>query len=182
MNKINFKDRRTAVIITAILIVVSFAGGGARSLNALKSSASGVFINGANGDGMGIRRELDRRVEYSRNLLTIAERYISGDDAAVRLDNAANALAGSKNIAGQSKTNRELTEAAAALYDRLETEELSDTDARLRESVFADLKARNNIILNDKYNEAAWAYNRKLNAFPASLIKTLRLASELPLF
>jgi len=177
-----FYSRGIAWAITAAVIILSFLLGGGKSLGKLKTDATDIFYNGVSGDGLGIQRELEHRVDYAYNMVTIANRYISGDKAVTQLTDARDALINSNGIAQKSANNHKLTEAAAALYDRLGNEKLSEADARLRESVNADLKARNNIILNDGYNGKAREFNKALGVFPASVIKTLGIVTELPLF
>ena len=175
-------DRKTAWIITSVLIVLAFFGGGAKSLNGLKSAASEIFYNGTDGDGLGIQRELNYRIEYSYNLITVANRYIPDDAAVKQTEAARDALIKSDGVKEKSESNLGLTEAVTALYERLGREKLSEQDARYRENIYTDIKARNNIISNDGYNREAREFNKKLGVFPSSLIKALNLASELPLF
>jgi len=151
-------------------------------LNNLKSAASDIFYNGVDGDGLGIQRELNHRVEYAFNLLTVAGRYIPDDDAVRQTAAARDALINSAGVAEKSENNLRLTEAVTALYARLGQEKLSDQDARYRENLYTEIKARNNIISNDGYNKEARAFNQKLDVFPASVIKAFKLATELPQF
>ena len=176
------RDRKTAWAITCAVAVLSVLLGGARSLGRLRSEASDVFFNGTAGDGMGISRELERCAEYAYNMLTVANRYIPDDEAVKKLESTRGELIDSASIADKSANGRKLIDSAAALYDRLGGAKLTETDAKYRESLHADIKARSNIILNDGYNREAREFNKKLAAFPANLIKTLRLATELPEF
>ena len=176
------QKRETAWAITVFFIIVSFLGGGARSLNREKSAAAEIFFGGSAGDGFGIQRELDHRINFSHNFITIANRYIQGNEAVKQVENAREALINSSDISDKSKNNLLLTEAVYILYNRLGDEELSEADARYRESLYADIRARNSIISNDSYNANAREFNRTLNVFPASIIRTLGIVKELPLF
>ena len=182
MNGGFFGERKTAWAVTVFLIIVSFLGGGAKSLNRMKSVSEKVFYEGVSGDGLGIQRELDRRIEYARNFISVANRYIPDEPAVKQLADAADALAGSKTVKEKSDNNQKLTAAASALYERLGSAGISERDAGFRESIFADIKARNNIILNDGYNREARDFNAKLAVFPASALRALRVVSELPVF
>ena len=182
MRRLLAYDRKTAWSITVLIIIISFMGGGAKSLNRLKNTATDIFYNGADGDGMGVQRELDHRASYAQNMLTVANRYIK-DDAAVRQAQAAcDDLLGSVGIADKSKNDKKLSEAVSQLYERLGKEKLSENDARYRESLYEEINARSSRISNDAYNGEAREYNRKLSVFPASLIRAARLAEELPVF
>jgi len=177
-----FNDRGVARCITAVVICVSFLGGGAKTLNRMGAEASGMFYDGVNGDGMGIQRELDHRANFTQNMVTVANRYIRDDAAATKAEAACSDLINAETIKLKSEANRNLTDAAAGLYDRLGRETLSDNDARLRESLFTEIKARNARISNDEYNKNARDFNQKLHIFPASVIRALRLTPELPIF
>jgi len=182
MNNDILYNRKIARIVTAVLIVASFLGGGVKSINRLKTSATDIFYNGATGDGFGIERDIGHKIEFTFNMITVASRYIPDDNAVKQLESARSDLINSKSIADKSKNNLRLNESATALYDRLGQENLSESDAKYRENIYTDIKARNNMIMNDGYNKEAREFNRKLDVFPASLIKSLRLVSELPLF
>jgi len=175
-------DRRIARCITAAVILASFLGGGARTLGRMSADVAGIFYNGVNGDGMGIQRELEHRANFTQNMVTVANRYIDGDAAVEKAAAAREDLINAGSIKLKSEKNRNLTDAAAELYERLGREKLSENDARLRESLFTEIKARNVRMSNDEYNKKAREFNQKLHIFPASVIRVLRFAPELPIF
>ena len=181
MKKI-LQNRTYAWIITGIIIIASFLAGGAKSLNRVAAEAEGIFYDGGSGDGMGVQRELDHRATYTHNMITVANRYIRDDKTVAEAETARAALTGADGIKHKHECDRMLTGAVYDLYERLGEIELSETDASFRENLFMEFKARASRMSNDPYNKLAREYNQLLRAFPANVIRSLGLVSDLPVF
>lgn len=177
------ENKKAAVAGAIILVFLSMIVGAARTLGPLRREAQQAFYTGVEKDGFGIANDLEKRLELSYNLVTVARRYLDDSEPEVKavLD-ARSKLADADSVKEKYLANLELTDATQALSDTMQTCPLSDTDEGYRRSIAADLNSRNDIISRDGYNGMAAAYNEKLSAFPASLFGRLAGLSSLELF
>ena len=177
------RNRYFAAAVMAVLILAAVLLGSHRSLSGLRSRAAETFYAEVAGDNLSIGNDLQDRVEYAYSLATVAARYLEGTDAQLTaLREAAAALEQAPSPSAKAAANSRLTTAAAAVYDALGHYSLSETDARYRQSLYADLNARNDTIGRDGYNAVAQAFNDQLQAFPASLLAPLTGVAPLELF
>jgi hypothetical protein len=176
------KNKGAALVMT-VLIVLSVWVGAYRSFSRMYDQVQTVFTAGAEGDGLGIANDLNERVKLAYNLVTIARKYLSANDAAIAdVLKARDALVNAKDISDKYRANVKLTEATTTLYFALGQKQLSETDARYRVNLFNDLSSRNDTISHDPYNQKALAYNQALSAFPASILRLITFARTAPLF
>lgn len=184
MKKVRFRDRKVAVIITVIIMVLSTGYGAHRSLLQKAETVETIFYYGENGDGVCIQSDLDTRLGLASNLLIVAGRYLSEDDEAMeRLTAARTALATAKTIEEKYRANEELTLAADYMDQVLQACVLTPSDNRYRAGIRTDMDAVNQIIGHDGYNDAANAYNRDvLGVFPANVLKEIVMVDELETF
>lgn len=176
------KNRKVAIGITAVVIVLSTLLGAHRSLVAAAYPVERYFLEGE--DGYSIQRDLDTRVGLASNLMVVAERYLLADDVTlVELQAAITTLNQADTIKEKAVANQQLTVAAERMNLLLEEYPLSSTDDRYRQQIRTDLASCNQTISHNDYNQMAMAYNNDvLGKFPANVLKRVALVPELELF
>lgn len=179
----SLKDRKIAVFLMIIMIVLGTVFGSHRSLGKLYNSAKDVFYNGEKGDGFSIQHDLDDRFEESLKLVKIAEKYPSLnnkyiDDVKAARDKLKNA----GTIKDKSKANSELDAAVFALYNELGNQKLSSQDEKYRTSSYGTFSSYGDTISHNSYNSIARKFNNTLNKFPANLLGRLTGIQELDTF
>lgn len=168
-----FKNKAFAIITMIVMIIASILIGSHRSLTGVSVDASNVFINGTNGDGMGIQNDLNQRFELSGNLVKIAGNYLDMNNSIFKtISDSRNSLTTAQTPKEKYNANIKLTEAVNELYTLLGKENLSDKDERYR----------NDTIGHDKYNEYAKKFNDTLKQFPANILSKLTFVKPLELF
>lgn len=167
--------------IMVLLMVIATLFGSHRSMTKLVHSATTVFYEGVDGDGLGIDHDLNERINLAFNLTTIARSYI-GDDEIDSVLQARQELVDAKTVEEKYKANVRLTETTTKLYQMLENHELSESHASYRKRIHADLQSRNATISHDGYNEAAREVNATLNGIPAKWLRMIVRIPDVPLF
>ena len=176
------KNRKVAVGITIVIVILTTLFGSHRSLTAAAYPIERYFIEGE--DGYSIQRDLDTRTGLASNLLIVAERNLEENNLAVaELQSAITAMEQAHSVKEKAVANQQLTAATERMNLVLEECELSSTDDRYRMQIRTDLASCNQTISHDKYNELATAYNTEvLGKFPASVLKLVNGVSELETF
>lgn len=173
------KNRTAAIIITAVVILLSTLLGSHRSLIA---AAYRYFIEGE--DGYSIQRDLDTREGLANNLLVVAERYLLLDDTMLLdLQDAITALQQANTISEKSAANQQLTAVTERMDLYLQEYPLSTADERYRINIRTDLASCNQTISHNEYNQMALKYNTEvLGKFPANVLKQITGVPDLETF
>jgi len=171
------------MIVMIAVIIFSVLFGSRRSLYAERSRVESAFLNGVEGDGFSIGNDLNIRVGESLNLITIAKRYLDGNDPAIRaVQEACDRLNESDDPSDMFDANQRLTEACTALSDKLAGLPLSEKDEKYRLGIVDELKSRNDTISHDGYNDLAEKFNARLESFPANILSRLTGVKPISLF
>lgn len=177
------KNKTFAIVIMILMIISSILIGSHRSLTSLSNDASNVFVNGVNGDGMGIQNDLNQRFELAGNLVKIADNYIDMNNVIFKtMSDTRSNLTNAKTPKEKYSANIKLTDAVNELYTLLGKENLSDKDEKYRNSIYADFSSRNDTIGHDKYNEYAKNFNDTLKQYPANILSKITFVKPLELF
>lgn len=176
------KNRKVAIGITVVIIILATILGSGRSMNAAAYEVERYFINGYG--GYSIQRDLDTRVGLAKNLLVVAERNLDDNNLAVaELESAIAMLEEAQTVKEKAAANQQLTAAAERMNLVLEECVLSSTDDRYRKQIRTDLISCNQTISHDPYNEMAIEYNTEvLGRFPANVLKLVNGVHELETF
>lgn len=176
------KNRKAAVGITVVIMILSTIFGSGRSMDAAAYKVERYFIEGSG--GYSIQRDLDSRTGLAKNLLVIAERNLySSDEAVLELQDAIAQMEEAETVKEKAAANQQLTAATERMNLVLEECALSGTDDRYRRQIRTDLASYSQTISHDPYNEMAAEYNEKvLGSFPASVLKLVNGAEELDTF
>ena len=168
------KDAKRARIIMIVVIALSILFGGYRSLSAEAAKVEDIFFSGVDSDGIGINSDLSHRIDISQNLITVAKRYLSAEDASITmLVDASSMVTSSSSPSDKLRANRELQLAFIELSKKLDAYDLNEKDRRYCDNLTTDFYSRNHIISLDGYNQKAIDFNTKLTRFPASLLGPL---------
>lgn len=175
----SFKDRKIAVFLMIIMIVLGTVLGGHRSLAKLYKTAENVFFD----KEYGIQRDLNDRFEASMNLAKISEKYPSLDRKYINdVKDASNKLKNAETIKEKSQANSELDAAVFVLYNELGNQKLSSQDEKYRTSLYGTFNSYGDTISHNSYNNIARKFNDTLNKFPANLLGRLTGIQELDTF
>lgn len=178
------KTRPGAVTVLILVIILSTIFSCHKSLTKKQSKIEAMFTTGSDGSGVGINSDLEKRVEYSRNLLKVAQKYQGFDQETSALTQACDDLVARKGgAAGAYSLNLALSDAAQDLYMAMEGK-LSEKDEEYRQSLYANILSRNDTISHEaaKYNEKALDFNAILDTFPANILKYPSFVRDCELF
>ena len=176
------KNRKVAIGITIVVILLSTLAGSHRSLTAAAYPIERYFIEGEG--GYSIQRDLDTRTGLASNLLVVAERNLGENNLAVaELESAIEGMSKAQTVKEKAAANQQLTAATERMNLVLEECALSSTDDRYRMQIRTDLASCNQTISHDPYNEMAIEYNTEvLGQFPANVLKLVNGVSKLETF
>lgn len=178
------KKRSGAVTVLILVIVLSTLFSCHRSLTKKQDKIEAILTTGSDGSGIGINSDLEKRVDYSRNLVKVAQKYQGLDREITALSNACDALVARDGGAAEAYSlNEDLSDAAQDLYLAMEGL-LAEKDEEYRQSLYANILSRNDTISHEaaKYNEKALDFNSILHTFPANILKYPSFVKECELF
>ena len=150
------ENRKLATVVLIVCVfasVVLFGGGGLRNE---RYDIMQVFSDGTD-TSLSVRHSMEA---YLQRCAELIEDVRAAAEATGQ---------GGEDLDGRHEAYQQLLPAVEALYTALEESNSADelVDARL---AYNDFKGAVNLIQNDQYPVMASAFNRKLEAFPASLI------------
>ncbi|MCI8594204.1 MAG: hypothetical protein HFF09_02985 [Oscillospiraceae bacterium] len=173
------KKRPVAIFITAVVIVAAILGGSHRSLAALRNDALKLFEQGAEGDGVGVKSDLERRVDICANVYAVAVRYLPEDNGGMA-DLKANL---NEPDPLDVFIHSDMVASAQSVLGQLEQLELSEQDADYVSSFKSQLESIGYTIGRDPYTAAAGNFNDNvLGRFPASVLGPLTGVRPLEVF
>lgn len=180
----SLKKRSVALVVLAVVLVLSISLGSHRSVASLRQQADLVFTQGERGDGLSIAHDLESRTELTGNLIVVARRYVGAEDSGLlRLRAAADALLQAESRPEKYQANRELDLAFQEVYGMLEEQPLSQQDKEYRARLNAHFKSRNATISHNSYNQIAQQFNEDvLGAFPGGMLATATGVKPLELY
>lgn len=171
------KTRKGAAVIMVVLILFACFLGSSRSLGKLYKNVEQAFVEGTGASDVSILDCLAERAEYARNLVTVADRYLSSsDDASKAVTKAVEKLEKASGVSNLFDANVELTDKVATLYSKLEGAKLTDSDLLLVKKVYQNFKSLNDQISHADYNAVANEYNRVFKDSPLSFLSGQRKA------
>ena len=177
------KNVKTAVIVTAALIILSSLYGSHHSLTVLRNEAKEVFYNGEKSDGKGINSDLEYISDECYNLTVVAGRYIDKKDERITdILSSKDLLEKYSSPGTKYKAKEQLVAAAMVLYQDLKAMELSERDRYYTESFLVNVNSRELILSHNSYNGKAREFNRILEDFPANLFGKLTMVKPLELY
>ncbi len=175
----------TAIILCVLMIALSIFFGGRMSLNKIRNQALSLFYEGNPDDqfDLGIEYDLERRIAFAGNLVTVAKRYTDSNNALITaVQSACDSLNNASDPSDKYKYNQALTTACNNLSAFLDTQSLSVNDAKYNTSIKADMESANQIIGHSDYNTKAAEFNQILRKFPTNILCKITFVEPLKQF
>lgn len=177
------KNRRTAIGVMVLMILLSMLLGAWRSGSRLYGEVEDLFYNGEAGNGIGVASDLSQRAETAVNMIIVAKRNLDQSDPAITgLEEAVTEVSMAKSLQERYAADQKMSVCMAALYDALGETVLSEKDAGYRSSLYADFTSAAMTMSHDPYNAQAVEYNQALRTFPGSLFFALFGYEDAPVF
>ena len=178
-----WKRPAAAIAIVAVVIVLGTLFGVRRSLNRASAVVTEQFYQGTDGSGYGIATDLDKILEFSGNLVTVANKYgTQFSDQAQAVTQARLALDQAEGVSASYAANEALLQAVEALNQAMQDADLADRDEQYRGELYASILSRTTIIAHEAtdYNAQVRSFNQDvLGAFPANLLSGLAGVDQL---
>lgn len=181
------KNRKTRNLIgaavMAALILLAMPLGVAHSLEDLRDDAEGEFYGDRT--GFSIYESLEKRRGAANNLLTIARKYTEAhpelntyvNDLEYQVQASENAY--DDTFYWQGESNMEMGAAAQALAQELEKLSLEEKDQKYPAQLLAEMESEQDKIERSGYNDAARAFNARLQVFPVNVLRRFTDVKEL---
>jgi len=178
------RDRRMALAITLIIMILSMLTGTERSLNKIRQPIADMFYTDMQGgNNYAIEHSLTKRIGHAANLITVAGKFLpDGDKNLIFLTDARKELTDAAYMYEKYAANRKLTDAAVLVCIQLESVEAArDSDFM---AILANLEESDRAVSYeaDIYNEKVRGYNRRLTVFPGIITKAFGMTPALELF
>ncbi len=169
-------SRFAAAVLVAVIVFGSLFGV-RRSLNRAEEKITRQFYTISSDEPYGIATDLDKILEFSGNLITIANKYGSAySDCVENAAEARLALSEAQGPAESYAANEKLTLAVQALNAAMADGNLSETDEQYRVQLYASIQSRNSIIAHEAsdYNTQVREFNQTvLGSFLADILGPL---------
>lgn len=178
------KSQKVAIIIMALMILISVPLGMSKSLSSLRKDALEYYIEDS--QGFSISQGIENRIEKAEEILTIAKNYTEKENMEL-LDNMGDVDVSLSDLSSsdshsiqQSEANRDLDSAVKKLADYLMKLELKKEQKETLTTLIADFNLQQKLINHSSYNEEAAEFNETLESFPASIIRAAGIVRPLP--
>ena len=178
-----WENRKIACGVMVALILIGTLLGGLSGVKRMQKRTAECFENGVDGDGYGIRGDLNVIASEGHSLLTLCSKYLPSESS------EAIAASAARETLLYSNSPAELYRAAAAFYTNLEilyrraVDLIAEDDKKTQMTKwFGDIQEANLRIRGNGYNDVAKAYNEKLRQFPVFLYAALLHISDAELY
>ena len=170
MNKKNV----VGACVMAGVILLSIPLGAHMSMTKLREEAKDSYYYDKT--GFAIYQGVEERQAAGSNLITVAERYTSQNPELTGLIGDleyAVSLAESSygDFFEEAQANRQIGEAAQALYDALGNVQLDEFDRDYPDQLMAQLESAQDQINRSSYNDDAREFNARLEKFPMNFLR-----------
>lgn len=151
-----FKKKSIACLFMILCVVIGLFAGSYHALDRRYQKAENVFFHGEKGDGICIYGDLEERMRYARNMISMAQKY---DVETKDLSSSLALLESSTKINDIKIANQDLEETFMQVYRTLSQLELSQKDIEFLEGYYQSFKSRTSAISHDPYHDVASQYN-----------------------
>lgn len=179
-----WENRRLMMFIMVFMIIFSILFGSHRTLASLKEDLTEVFYQGADNDGYGIQNDLERVIDSSSRLLSIASLYVRGDDIDLvdKVSEAQLALVNASSIHDKYLTYQQLDSLIDQLYYILDDYSLNEAHKVAIRTLYYDISEAKDKIGHNQYNTQADQFNQALMNFPANILSKLTFITKADTF
>lgn len=187
-----FRKRSGAVLVFFVVVILASLFAANRSLSGRVREVTDLFSDGVYDSNVGyrlpsIKRQLEVRKDASQNLISAGAPYSEAAQETNALRSARNVLVnGLSNSVGAEKlhdANKELVTAFDALYGKLKTLSLKDSERSLADESQGRMENTAAIIQKSGYNEAVRQFSRDiLSVFPTNYVMKFAFVNPPELF
>lgn len=174
----NFKSRKTAMSVMIVMIVIAIIYGGGRSIEKDIHKIETIYNDQ-------ILNELNNQETYASQLITLAMQENNIQQEFIQnLQDDLNTLNQVANIDEKYDAFQNLQSSFLALKLEMENTSLSNERERVFTKIYQNFNSSYELIMRSaqNYNLAAESLNKKLDRFPASMIKKISGKGNAPLF
>ena len=182
------KNRRVAVIIAIIVILLSTVFGVNRSLGEKAAEVRDLFENGVYDQNQrysrrSIASQLRVRSDASLGLLSISSSHSLLEDEVKTLRSARDQLLTASGPGAKYDADEAMGRAFSDLYDKLSTVS-DDVDSATRADYYlSQMQGAARVIESSGYNEAVRAFDRSvMSVFPINFLKRISFVQDPELF
>ena len=170
------KSRPVAVLLTAVIVLLSLTFGVHRSVTKQARRVETMFTQGVDGSGYGIAGDLEERADYASRLTKIAGKYTGMDQEIAEVQEAVTTLSAARTADLKYLADRDLENAVTALDLALQDADLSENDEAYRSETIAGFQSPGYKIDKEavRYNAEVQKYQEEvLGGFVAGLVDRL---------
>ncbi|MBR6802145.1 MAG: hypothetical protein IKM61_10435 [Eubacteriaceae bacterium] len=172
------KNKAFAAAVCAVLIFMGIFAGVRRPFGNMKDEAL-VYFHG-NDEVIGIKDDLDVKVETAYSLMSIANKYDGiEDDLITDLEKACIDVRESDSPEEAFEANADMDRLYGKLKESLDGIRLSEKDKNYNYSLLAQYNSADMIILNSEYNVCAKKVNDALSKFPANILSKVAFVGKM---
>lgn len=168
------KNRKTAIAVTAVVIVLSMLLGMRLTMSRKSTKLDKLFAENADGSGFGVGYYLDKVDESAGKLLNAAKSVEGTAGASGRLQDARAEYAAAKTSGQKYDAYQNICDSAAELAEAMKAAPLSPAQSGNVDDYYTNgirQYAGNISTQAVVYNESADEYNDCLKKFPISLFR-----------
>lgn len=174
------QNRGVALLLCLCMILVSSLFGTATSLGALREQSELVFVSS------GMQQDLIDLSAQCANIITVAGRHLSADDADLQEAAAYRETLADAITKGSAKQKHDaamgLLTSTGILIGRLPESGASPSEQDLAAGAWAAANSKQALLASGPFNQQAAYYNFLLGKFPASILGRLTGLRPLELF
>ncbi len=167
-----------------ITIIFSVFFGSHRTLSTMRKESEAIFYSGEDNDGYGIQNDLDRVIDASSRLISIATIYVRDDDKELldKVNATQLELVYADNIHDKYITYQTLDSLIDQLYYALDKYPLNSAHDQAIITLYYDISEAKDKIGHNAYNSYAETFNQKLDNFPANILSKMTFIKKLDTF
>ncbi len=175
------KNKSVAAVICAVLIFLGIFMGVRRPIGNMKEDALVYFYGDE--EIIGIKQDLESKVETAYSLMSVAKKYIAEDDKLISdLTKACEEVRESDSPKKAGKANAVMDNCYLSLKTALDGKNLSQKDADYNKSLLSQYNSSDMIISHSEYNVLAGEVNETLSRFPANILSKIAFVGKMELY
>ena len=166
------------------VIIFSILFGSHRTLTSMKEDLTTLFYQGLDNDGYGIQNDLERVIDSSSRLLSIASIYTRDSDVNLvdEVSDAQLALINADSIHSKYLAYQQLDTLIDQLYYVLDDYPLNEAHKIAIRTLYYEISEAKDKIGHNLYNTQADQFNQTLDNFPTNVLRKLTFITKADTF
>ncbi|MEA5018601.1 MAG: LemA family protein [Erysipelotrichaceae bacterium] len=179
-----WENRNLTKLIMIIMIIIAVLFGSYKTLSSMRNDTLDIFYQGVDNDGYGIQNDLDRVIDSSSRLISLANLYVRNNDQTLVNETITTQqeLVFAKNVDDKYVAYQKLDQQLSLLYYALDNYQLTDVHKITTRTLYYDISEAKDKIGHNQFNTYVDQYNAKLTKFPANVLSKITFVGELPAF